>query len=337
MRTFSVVARSAIVSNMIFVGVAASTLLLLAVLWSALAHAPFLHATAVLCIPASLLPALAAVVSSTAASATLLLARLGTSECAASDVVLGWSDSRWVAIERTKVATSFTHPLVATVRRLTERRWEWKSTGGDPSGMKHAWPVLLEYRELRYGALDSGVLLLVSIVSVISGLSGASGQCRVWSLVTLLLLAAQVAVAVWLQPFTTPFSQVCGVMTVSLSCLGVLAQLLFVWSNSLWLVDAAAACSLVTLGISFALLLTNVMQIAAALRRRIMSEADLCTQKSRSLEVVTSVELVTEFEHLNKDFDTNEHVVIQLDNSAVELDEVVLAGSLGRQEFEDGV
>ncbi|CUF79289.1 transmembrane protein, putative [Bodo saltans] len=75
----SVVARSAIVSNLVFVAVAASALLLLAASWAVITHTGLLEATAVLCMPASLSPALVAVVPSTASSATLLLARLGRS------------------------------------------------------------------------------------------------------------------------------------------------------------------------------------------------------------------------------------------------------------------
>ncbi|CUG87568.1 surface antigen, putative [Bodo saltans] len=290
----SVVARSAIVSNLVFVAVAASALLLLASLWAVLAHTSILQSTAVMCMPASLFPALVAVVPSTAASATLLLARLGTSECVASDVVLGivglalstlpaagflvlWAlrANRWMTSVRDREAATTFHPLVAMLIRTLRRRWEWNTTEGGRKGMERAWPLLLEYRELRYGALDNGVLLVLSIVSVVSGLSGSSGQCRAqcraWSLVALLLLVAQLVAVIIVQPLTTAFSHLYAISTVSLTCLGVLAQLLFVWAvDSLWLVDAAAACSLAVVGLSLLNTALNAVQLLAAVRRRMV-------------------------------------------------------------------
>ncbi|CUG87576.1 GP46-like surface antigen, putative, partial [Bodo saltans] len=225
-----------------------------------------------------------AIAPSTAASATLLLARLGTSECVASDVVLGivglalstlpaagflllWalSANRWTVTARDREAATTFHPLVALLNRTLRRRWEWTTTEGGRKGMERAWPLLLEYRELRYGAVDNGVLLALSIVSVVSGLSGSSGQCRGWSLVALLLLVAQLVAVIIVQPLTTTFSQLYAISTVSLTCLGVLAQLLFVWTvDSLWLVDATAACSLAVVGLSLLNTALNAVQLVAA-------------------------------------------------------------------------
>ncbi|CUI12946.1 transmembrane protein, putative, partial [Bodo saltans] len=287
----SVVARSAIVSNLIFVAVVASALLLLAALWAVLTHTRILQGTSVLCMPTSLSPALVAVIPSTASSATLLLARLGDSECITADVVLGivglnlaalpaigflllWAlrANRWMPIVRDEGALVAFHPWMAMLRRILRRRWEWTTPEGHRTGgMVRAWPVLLEYRELRYGALDNGVLFALSIVSVISGLTGSSAQCRAWSLVALLLLMAQLAAVVIMKPLTTTFSQHSAVYTVSLTCLGVLAQLMFVWTvDSLWLVDAAAACSLAVLGLSLVTMVLNVVQLIAAVHRRIV-------------------------------------------------------------------
>ncbi|CUG87556.1 GP46-like surface antigen, putative [Bodo saltans] len=288
----SVVARSAVVSNLVFVAVAASALLLLAALWAVFAHTSILQATAVMRMPASLFPALVAIVPSTAASATLLLARIDTSECVASDVVLGivglalstlpaagflhlWAlraNKQWTTIARDMGGPTTTlHPLLAMLIRTVRRRWEWTTTDHGRKGMERAWPLLLEYRELRYGALDNGVLLALSIVSVVSGLTGSSAQCRGLSLVALLLLVAQLVAVIIVQPLTTTFSQLYAVSTVSLTCLGVLAQLLFVWTvESLWLVDAAAACSLAVLGLSLLNTALNAVQLLAAVRRRIV-------------------------------------------------------------------
>ncbi|CUG77729.1 GP46-like surface antigen, putative [Bodo saltans] len=325
----NVVARSAIVSNWVFVAVALSALLLLAALWAVITHTGLLEATAVLCMPASLSPALVAVVPSTASSATLLLARLGASECVALDVVLGiiglalsmlpavgflhlWvvNANRWMTTAHASRAPPTLHPLMAMLKQILWRRWEWTTTEGTHARMERVWPVLLEYRELRYGALDNGVLFGLSIVSVVSGLTGSTAQCRGWSIFALLLLVAQLAAVIILQPMTTTFSQVYAISTVSLTCLGVLSQLLFVLTvESLWLVDAAAACSLAVLGLSLLTMTLNVVQLMAAVRRRIVMLPKVRSERAESLlldrqsKPLIAVDLLLEDKSLEVDAD----------------------------------
>lgn len=286
-------------------------------------------------------------VPSSAACATLLLARLGSSECVALDVVLGvvglalsslpgvvflllwachvsdWCDSRWITIAHSSKRASISgHPLAAMVKRMTTRRWEWNTIHGDVVGMVFAWPVLLEYRELRYGAIDSGVLLMVSIASVISGLDRSNAQCRGWGLVALLLLIAQVVVVLVVQPFTTLFSQVWAIITISLTCLGVLAQLVFVWSNSSWLIDAAAVCSLAVLGVSMLQLLLDGARTVTAMRRR----TALLLQATFREDSRSSVEEVVDRDDLHKMFVTNDvPLFLQLEDSITELDAVIVS------------
>ncbi|CUG92933.1 GP46-like surface antigen, putative [Bodo saltans] len=344
----SVVARSAIVSNLVLVAVAASAMLLLATLWAALAHTGILHSTAVLCMPASLFPAFVAVVPSTASSATLLLARLGASECAALDVVLGivglalstlpatgflilWAlrANRWNALKRNRKALTTFHSLTGVLKRIVGRRWEWTTADGHRMGMERAWPVLLEYRGLRYGALDNIVLLGLSIMSVISGLSGSSAQCRGWSLVALMLLVAQLITVIVTQPLTTTFSHDYAIATVSLTCLGVLSQLLFVWAvDSLPLVDAAAACSLAVLGLSMLNMTLNAVQLVAAVRRRIVSLLKLRAEYATSLQLSSS-----KFEPSSSTdellFPGDEIFDINVDEEAMELDAVMMMSGEG--------
>ncbi|CUG93980.1 membrane-associated protein, putative [Bodo saltans] len=93
--TGNVAARSAIVSNVVVIGIVSCLLIILSVVWSAVMPAAsacshrFLSATAVFVLPSSLLPVFTAVLPSTSAATTLLMGRLrSSSSCMSIDVVL---------------------------------------------------------------------------------------------------------------------------------------------------------------------------------------------------------------------------------------------------------
>lgn len=68
-----------------------------------------------------------------------------------------------------------------------------------------------------------------------------------------------------------------AIVTLLLSLSGLLAQLLLVWASpsSLWLVNAAAACSLAVVGVSGLKMLLDLKQLFMALRRRLVRLLDI--------------------------------------------------------------
>jgi hypothetical protein len=90
----TIAARNTIVSNVALIGVVAACAGLAVVAWRLLCRdATLAGAALVLRLPSSLLPIFAAALPSTAASATYLLARLGSSPCVGIDVVLALAAS----------------------------------------------------------------------------------------------------------------------------------------------------------------------------------------------------------------------------------------------------
>jgi hypothetical protein len=163
--------------------------------------------------------------------------------------------------------------LIATVWRIAmRRRYEWASADGSREGLAPMWPVLLEYRDLRYGAVDCSVLVFVSCFAVLSGLSESASPCRAWSFVSVVLLSVQLVVLLVTRPFSSLFAAVHAVATLSLTVVGVLTQLVFVWaasSSGLWLVQASSMCALAIVGLSAAKMLVDLFQLRKALARRV--------------------------------------------------------------------
>ncbi|CUG88193.1 GP46-like surface antigen, putative [Bodo saltans] len=297
-------ARSAIVSNVVLIGVVACVFLALVVLWAWRTGSGLADAAWIFCLPSSLLPVWTVVVPSTVSSATLLLARVGTSECRGTDVALGVVGLALSLVPCTGVVLVWhaqvsgpvfwecvPRPLrkespvwvVAALQKALRRAHEWVVCDGPDDGedtMGAAWVVLLEYRDLPYGAVDAFVLAAVSCVSVVSGLTTSDAQCRGWSLAVVALLVVQLALLVALRPFTTIFSSVYNVVTLVLTILSSLSQLVFVWAYStdeggLWLVDASSGLSLTVVGVSAVKMLVDAWQGVVAVRRRL---AMLCSE-----------------------------------------------------------
>ncbi|CUF89906.1 transmembrane protein, putative [Bodo saltans] len=134
--------------------------------------------------------------------------------------------------------------------------------------------------------VDAFVLAAVSCVSVVSGLTASDAQCHGWSLAVVLVLVVQLALLVALRPFTTVFSSVYNAVTLVLTILSALSQLVFVWayaadSAGLWLLGAAGGVSLAVVGVSAVKLLLDVHQLVAAVRRRVVALRTLPSAASR--------------------------------------------------------
>jgi hypothetical protein len=303
-------ARSAVVSNVVLLCAVSLAMMGVVCLWAALARVAVGAATRVVCLPSSLLPVRVAVVPTSTSGAVLLLSRLGSSSCVAADVSMsavglvigvapallfvvcwGWkvrggASAAWRCVERQPAALEDKLPLgpgtasrvpqlLVTVRRVVmRRRFEWASADGSREGLAPMWPVLLEYRDLRYGAVDCGVLASVSCIAVVSGLTESAAPCRAWSFASVVLLLMQLVLLVVMRPFSSLFAAVHGVAALSLTVIGVLTQLVFVWasaasSSRLWLVQASSMCSLAIVGLSATKMLVDLFQLRKAAVRRV--------------------------------------------------------------------
>ncbi|CUG77862.1 membrane-associated protein, putative [Bodo saltans] len=293
-----VAARSAIVSN----------LLLLIVVFCALAVAMLSFRSQMTasmslntsCFPSSLLPALTVVTPSTAAAATYLLARLGSSACVGGDVLLGvvglaaaacpccFAAFVWISLERGKSAVSCMRSnvrhtaefagcigtAVGVAIKGAERRWKWRCD--DTSHLKYAWVLLLDVRLLWYAVMDSALLVVIAIAAVVGGLNGSDDvdSCRGWSISVIILMCLQLLVLLYYQPSTSLFANVHAALTLALTCLSAVFQLVFLYESlrssvsQLWLVEASAVCGLIVVGVSASKTLMDLRDAAAACRRR---------------------------------------------------------------------
>ncbi|CUE62105.1 GP46-like surface antigen, putative [Bodo saltans] len=309
-------ARSAIVSNIVLVAAVTAILLLFAALCTRVSRVPYARSLRTFCLPSSLLPLFAMVVPSMTSSSVLLLARVNISACAGVDVVLAvvgltvaalpccgflallilnvrsgmWRCEQLRSLtdnDDDGIRSSLANPRYIRImwRRASRRSHEWTSDK-EVGGMESARVVLLEYCDLRYGALDSGCLVAVACLSVVSGLGGSEAQCRAWSFLAMLLLLAQLVLLVVLRPLTTVVSMVHSFVTLALTLLSVLSQLVFVWgyiadASGLWLVEASAVFSLAVVGVSAVKMALDLTALVFAVKRRLMPLCALLANAER--------------------------------------------------------
>ncbi|CUG94400.1 GP46-like surface antigen, putative [Bodo saltans] len=299
--TAAVTAGSALVSNVVIILIVIAAALLLSAVWAWFTSKGVRAAICDLCLPSSLLSVWITVVPSCTSSAVFLFARVNRSSCVGVDIVLGvlgllmsvvpcgasallWSSrvcggerAPWVCLVKHENERKYLRQVPRHLHRLLRRRYEWQSTADRSStsnDMKAAWVVLLEYRELRYCALDACVLCAVSCITVLSGLTGSEAACRGWSMVAVLLMVAQLVVLCAARPFTSIFSTMVAGVTLFLTVLSSLSQLVFLWAfatntSGLWLVDASAVLSLIVVGVSSTKMALDFYQLIAAIRRRL--------------------------------------------------------------------
>ncbi|CUG79676.1 membrane-associated protein, putative [Bodo saltans] len=303
-----VVARSAIVSNLCLVVTAMCCLVGVAAAWSCVLDrgtTTIRESMLMLSMPSSLLPVWIAVVSSSTSAAVLLLGRVHLSPCVGGDVVLAvvfgvgvaiapaaallylWmaTPHHWQPIDVSGTATSIkkntSRKSVALrfaantrLQSVLRRRWKWRSS--ERTTMQSAWVVLLEYRCLWYPCLDASLLMCDAMLSIVGGLDSTDVHlCRGSTAAVVALLGMQAIVVVVSRPFTTLFSTVHAVSTLTCTCLSTFAQLLFLVlssstdGSSMWLLTASAACNLIVVGISALKMILDLFELVAAMGRRL--------------------------------------------------------------------
>jgi hypothetical protein len=187
--------------------------------------------------------------------------------------------AEWVCVlrpPRSTIATAadgLVERLASLVRRGVERRWKWYPTGQPAKGTPpHAQVLLLEYRVLWYTLLDGAVLLAVAALSVVSGLDpGNLALCRGCTGLVVALLAVQLAVCLATQPFTSLISHVASVLSIALTILSVVAQLIVASSTNaslLWLVDASLCCVLGVAAAAACKMVVDAFDLVVGVRRR---------------------------------------------------------------------
>jgi hypothetical protein len=271
-------ARSAVVGNVVLLVLVAGAAALLVLAWACAHRVSAADAAAALCVPSSLLPVWVAALQSTAAAATLLLGRLPSSRCAATDAALGvlgcavallppavivivWRTRavgprpRWVCSHH--AAPPRASRCLRLYERCVARTWRWTpcvEVGGSV-GMEHAWALLLEHRVLWYAAADPCLLALLSCVAVVGGLGSSLPQCQALAAAAAAVVVGQLVLVLAARPYTTLFAHVHSALSLLLTALSVVAQLAFLLSSAtstegLWLLEAAAVCNLATVGVS---------------------------------------------------------------------------------------
>ncbi|CUG85883.1 transmembrane protein, putative [Bodo saltans] len=324
--TNAVVARSAIVSNLLLVVVVLGILTAAVVCWSAL---PLVTALRVFCFPSSLMPVLVIITPSTAASATFLFARLWSSACVVGDVLLGliglvlvacpcfmtlyiWNSLRPLVKDGLPVQTAscervdmnhtnvptLREVLVGVVKRVTLRRWKWRS--GDADELKYAWILLLDFRLLWYATADSALLAIVSGATIIGGLGDTLHFCQGWSIAVVVLMCIQLFILLLNQPFTSLFACVHAALMLFLTCLSATFQVAVLYessntsfANHLWLVEAAAICALAAVGVSGVKALIDLRDFAAGVCRRLTMLRKLHGTHQQSCKSPASESLLT--------------------------------------------
>ncbi|CUG89773.1 transmembrane protein, putative, partial [Bodo saltans] len=339
-------ARSALVSNISLIAAVLCAFLVSAVLWAHGTGSSLRVAARNFCFPSSLMPVWMAVLPSSTAGATLLIAELGSTLCTGTDavlVVIGivisatpalsiatlWylrargPDAVLLCVEHPYVTPSPVKdehlPLVEQflltvkhlVRRAVQRSWKWRAISRKQNSVdgrsnvtsrapriEYEWVVLLEYRVLLYG-----VVVFFSQI-----------QCRYWSLAIVFLLVLQLGTLVVLRPLTTVFSAVHSGATLILTSLSMSFQLAYLWRQSttsssgggggseagLWMVNAAAVCDLAVVGVTAVKMLLDLLQLCAAVRRRVVALQDLHARQQNyhkdSLDVVDAVNCSADFD-----------------------------------------
>jgi hypothetical protein len=294
-------ARSAVASNLVLFGLVVVLLLALAAVWATVRSKPMREVLATLALPSSLMTVAMAVIPSSMSGAVLLAARYSSSSCGALDAVLIvagllasvapllfvvrlWSRKArgdapaWVcALHPVELPPQDGKALTAVtsaLRRGLHRSWKWSRAAQPSMGTpQSAQVLLLEYRVLWYPALDAAVLTAVALLTVVGGLNHENrALCRGTTAAVVVMLIAQCILIVTIQPFSTLFSLVVSTVTVGLTCISVVAQLVVVASSSsslLWLANASVVCSVVILGISGARMCADAHDILFAVRKRI--------------------------------------------------------------------
>lgn len=319
------VARSAVISNIVLVCIVALVLFLVGFVL-ALADpthsvvSAFRDASSIILLPSSLLTVFVSVLPSTAASATVLAARIGSSRCTGADAVLVILSIILLATPISAVLLLYSHigrhrwecrndfpthalKLEASgllrkaqtmFHQATRRRWKWQKALEAPDQslaiFQNMWVVLLEYRTVWYAAVDGCGLVAVGAFSVVGGLSSSS--CHPFTGLVIALLCLQLLILNVSRPYTTLFEHVCSAATLGLTLLSVVGQLVFTLETPgpEWVLTMSAVCNLAIVGVSLVKSVLDASSLLMGLRRRILNARDARSPEANRSPKLKSLE-----------------------------------------------
>ncbi|CUG93633.1 membrane-associated protein, putative [Bodo saltans] len=148
---------------------------------------------------------------------------------------------------------------------------------GPPSWRRLATVILIDYALVWYVFVDVAVLTAAGFLGAVSSL-GSGSACRSSAAVLLVLYLGQLVLCAVVRPFTTLFSHVYALFTLTLSTLAVACQVWYLFGSFVDGVDlgalsqlltAAAVCDIVVSAVSMLKSLFDVFDVLRACRRHI--------------------------------------------------------------------
>ncbi|CUE61852.1 membrane-associated protein, putative, partial [Bodo saltans] len=111
-------------------------------------------------------------------------------------------------------------------------------------------------------------------VSIVSGLNGSQSICHSLAIALAVILVAQLLLLILVKPYTTLFSHVYSVVSLTLTTLSVIAQVLYMLTLSssasgLWLLQVSTICNFATIGVNAVKMLLDLVQFCRSVARRL--------------------------------------------------------------------
>ncbi|CUG91400.1 membrane-associated protein, putative [Bodo saltans] len=159
-----------------------------------------------------------------------------------------------------------------------------------PSWRRFATVILIDYTVVWYACVDIAVLTVAGFLGAV-GTLGSPSACRGSGIVITLLYFGQLVLCTIVRPFTTLFSHVYAVVTLSLTTLAVACQVGYLFGSveeganlhSLsHLLTAAAVCDLVVAGVSVLKSLLDAMEVIKTVRRHVLAIVLKCSAQAAS-------------------------------------------------------
>ncbi|CUG86610.1 membrane-associated protein, putative [Bodo saltans] len=184
---------------------------------------------------------------------------------------------RWCDADMNAQATQ----LTVSAKGLTTPSAEPDSTkpldNAARTWLRTATVLLLEFASLWYACVDLLVLTASSGLGAL-GMLGSSSVCRGGALAILVLYVAQTGLCAAVRPFTTLFSYVYALFTLTLSSIVVACQVWYLYGSAAYnadlddlsrLLTAAAVCDLLVSGVSMLKTLVDLVDAGRACWRHI--------------------------------------------------------------------
>lgn len=323
-------ARGAVLGNLVLWAAGCVLIAIVAQAYSATAFVTQKGAVEALGVPSPLLPLVVATVPSTVSgtfvllrsscAADIMVGTLGALMAALLLVVLGGLASR-LPSRLVCVVVIFKAPATlrassgclrscfeVTLGRLMHRRFRWVARGDEAKPEmtesvalqsntilrleRLATLIVLEYAAVWYLFVDSAVLTAAGFLGAVSTL-GSAAACRGSAAAIAVLYAGQLAVCAVAKPFTSLFSHVHTLFSLTLSTASVFCQVWYLFAladDSMsddalsWLLTVASVCDIMVSAVSMLRTLMDIVEALRVCRRHVRNVVQL--RDARRLGVV---------------------------------------------------